>query len=228
MPRLLSLREAIEALAACHDDSDLHDRYVWVYASDDGPLRDARFYLSSHADEEEEPVADELDQDMPAFAVTHGLQHYLEAATFADVLTVQKRQQPLSGLEDYAVALAHYHDQDAFLDLGGFYSGECASNAPLPGISRELFAEYDLQLVACPAEHLGKAARAAAALLRINVAQALALCRQLPLSLGVRVTGSERDKIEECFAALSLPLKRTPHWSLAWLPPENGDGGQGG
>ncbi|MGJ7526688.1 DUF7716 domain-containing protein [Variovorax sp. GB1P17] len=230
MPQLLNLREAIDALAACHDDSDLYDRYTWVYASDDGPLRDARFYLSCDADEdeeEEETITDESGEDMPAFAVTHGLRHYLEAATFADVLTVQKQQQPLSVVEDYAVALTHYHEQDAFLDLGGFYSGECASNAPLPGISRELFAEYDLQLVACPAEHVGEAARATAALQQISVAQALALCRQLPLSLGVRVTGRERDRIEARFAALSLPLKRTTHRSLAWLPPESGDGDPG-
>ncbi|QNK67962.1 hypothetical protein [Variovorax sp. PAMC26660] len=227
MQRLLSLREAIEALASSHDDSDLYDRYAWVYASDDGPLRDARFYLSCNADEEE-AITDELGEDMPAFAVTHRLRHYLEAATFADVLLVQKQQQPLSALEDYAVALAHYHDQDAFLDRGGFYSGECAANAPLPGISRELFAEYDLQLVTCLAEHVGEAARATAALRQINVAQALALCRQLPLSLGVRVTGRERDRIEERFAALSLPLKRTTHRSLAWLPPASVDGDQGG
>lgn len=218
-PRLLSLREAIEALAACLDDSDLYDRYVWVYASDDDSLHDARFYLSSNADEEDS-VTDEQDEDMPAFAVANGLRHYLEAATFADVLSVQKQQQPLSTLDDFATALAHYHDQDAFLDRGGFYSGECASNAPHAGISRELYAEYDLQLVVCPAERVGDAARATAALREVNVAEALALCRQLPLSLGSRVNGRERDRIEERFAALSLSLKRTTHRSLAWLPPD--------
>lgn len=221
-PRLLNLREAIEALAACLDDSDLYDRYAWVYASDDDSLQDARFYLSCNADEEDDSTADEQGDDMPAFAVANGLRHYLEAATFADVLMVQKQQQPLSTLDDFATALAHYHEQDAFLDRGGFYSGECASNAPLPGISRELFAEYDLQLAACPAERVVDAGRATAALLEVNVAEALALCRQLPLSLGSRIGGRERERIEERFAALSLPLKRTTHRSLAWLPPDDG------
>lgn len=220
MPQLLTFREAIEALAACLDDDDLYRRYSWVYASEDIPLLDARFHLSTDADEEEDPVEDAVGREMPAFAVEHELLHYLEAATFVDVLTVQKGQQPLSSLEDFARALKHYHEEDAFLDLGGFASGQSASNPPVAGISREFYPEYDLQLVDCPAERVGDAARATAALLEINVGEALARCRQLPLSLGMRITGRRREEIEARFAALAPPLKRTTHRSLAWLPPD--------
>ncbi len=220
MAQLLSFREAVEAVAACLDDDDLYRRYSWVYASEDVALRDALFFLSTDEDEEEEPVEDARGREMPAFAVEHKLVHYLEAATFADVLTVQKRQHSLSSLEDFAKALKHYHEEDAFLDLGGFVSGECASNAPIHGISRELFPEYDLQLVECPAQRVSDAARATAALLKINVGEALARCRQLPVSLGTRITGRQREQIEARFAELSLPLKRTTHRALAWLPPD--------
>lgn len=221
MSRLMNLREAIEALAACVDDTNLYERFSWVYARDSGELIDNRFFLSCNADEEEDPVEAEHGGEMPAYAAEHGLRHYLEAATFADVLSVQKTQRPLSTLEEFAAALKHYHEQDAFLDLGQFASGECAGNEPQAGISRELYAEYDLRLAECPPERVGEAARASAALLQINVAQALARCRQLPMSLGMRVDGRARDRIEAKFADLSLPLERTTHRSLAWLPPES-------
>lgn len=221
MALILTLREAIEALAACRDDSDVYARYSWVYASDAGSLLDAHFYLSCD-EEEQDAVEDALGREMPAFAVEHGLVHYLEAATFVDVLTVQKQQRPRSSLEDFAAALVHYHERDAFLDLGSFASGECTSEAPVAGISREFFAEYDLQLAACPAERVGEAARATAALLEINVAEALARCRRLPLPLGTRVDGRRQERIEERFNALSLSLVRTTHRSLAWQPAEGG------
>lgn len=221
MPQLLSFCEAVETLAACIDDDDMYRRFSWVYASEDIPLHDARFYLSNDDDECEDPVEDALGREMPAFAVDHKLVHYLEAATFVSVLTVQKEQQPLSSLEDFAKALKHYHEQDAFLDLGHFASDDWSAKAPvIAGVSRELFAEYDLQLVDCAAHRVGDAARATAALLKINVGDALARCRRLPMSLGMRIGGREREQIEARFAALSLPLKRTTHRSLAWLPPE--------
>lgn len=223
MPRLLSLREAVETLADCLDDEDMYRRFSWVYASEDLPLHEARFYLSSD-EEEEDPVEDELGREMPEFAVAHKLTHYLEAATFVSVLTVQKEQQPLSSLDDFAKALTHYHEEDAFLDLGHFASADGSAKAPVvAGISRELFAEYDLSLDDCPADRVGDAARATAAVRKINVGAALALCRQLPVSLGTRIGGREREQIEERFSALSLPLKRTTHRSLAWLPSNDGN-----
>lgn len=214
MAKLLSLLDSIEALAACHDDRDVWDRYSWVYVTDDVPLLEAQIYLSSSEDEME-LVPDGDGEEHPAFAVEHGLVSYLEASTFADVLSVQKRQQPLSQLEDYAVALEHYAERDAFLDRGEFYSGG-SEPQPLPGISRDLYAEYDLQLTACPADGILAAARATAELLQIGVADALGRCRRLPLVLGERIDARERERIEARFAGISLPLHRTTQVSFAW------------
>jgi hypothetical protein len=214
MAKLLSLRDSIEAIAACHDDNDVWDRYAWVYTTDGVPLLEAQIFLSSREDEME-LLLDGDGEKHPAFAVEHGLVSYLEASTFADVLSVQKRQQPLSQLEDYAVALEHYAEQDAFLDRGEFYSGG-SEPTPLAGLSRDLYAEYDLQLMTCPADRIATAARATAELLQIGVADALARCRRLPLVLGVRIDARESDRIEARFAGVSLPLQRMTHVSFVW------------
>lgn len=218
-PVLLTLRETIEAIVASRDDGDVWDRYAWVYVSHGDALIRQRFYLSS-ADDEEDLLIDENGEALPVFAAERGLHHYLEAATFADVLIVQKRQKPLSEFDDYAVALEHYHRQDAFRDLGNFYTG--TGDAPaLPGIARDLATEYDLQLTACPAERIGDAARAVAHLLEINVAEALTRCRSLPLVLGERVDTQRCGQIQRAFAALSLPLQQTTYRALAWQADSN-------
>lgn len=215
MSTLLSLREAIEAIAACRDDGDVWDRYAWVYADDgEGPLTASRFYLSSAEDEENHWV-DEIGEGVPAFAAKHGLYHFLEAATFADVLSVQKRQHPMSAVEDYARALRHYAQYDAFLDLGGFEAGH-GDAPPLPGIARDLYTEYDLVLAQCPADRVGDAARAVSALFELPLPEALALCRQLPASLGQRIDAQALARIERRFAALSLPLVRHTYRALPW------------
>lgn len=214
MAKLLSLLDSIGTIAACHDDRDVWDRHSWVYVTDGVPLVEAQIYLSSREDEME-PVLNKEGEEHPAFAIEHGLVAYLEAATFADVLSVQKRQQPLSQLEDYAAALEHYAEQDAFLDRGEFYRGGDEPE-PLPGISRDLYAEYDLQLMTCSADRIAAAARATAELLQIGVAEALARCRRLPLVLGERIDARERDRIEARFASISLPLQRTTHVSFVW------------
>jgi hypothetical protein len=213
-PVLLTLRETIEAIVASCDDGDVWDRYAWVYATNgDTPIHQ-RFYLSS-AEDEEDLLIDENGEALPPFAAERGLYHYLEAATFADALIVQKQQKPLSELDDYAAALDHYVRRDAFLDLGDFYSG--TSDVPaLPGIARKLATEYDLQLTECPAERIGDAARATAHLLDINVAEALARCRALPLVLGERVDTQRCRQIQRAFAALSLPLQQTIYHALPW------------
>ncbi|MFC5742671.1 DUF7716 domain-containing protein [Dyella tabacisoli] len=212
---LLSLQETIEAIAASCDDGDVWDRYAWVYVNKGDALIRQRFYLSS-AEDEEDLLVDENGESLPLFAAERDLHHYLEAATFADVLIVQKRQQPLSQLDDYAAALEHYHRQDAFRDLGDFHAG--TGDAPaLPGIARGLSTEFDLQLAECPAERVGDAARATASLLDIPIAEALARCRQLPLVLGERIDPQQCARIERAFAALSLSLRRTTYRALAWL-----------
>ncbi|CAB3643138.1 DUF7716 domain-containing protein [Achromobacter pestifer] len=214
MPKLLSLLDSIEAIAACHDDRDVWDRYSWVYATDGVPLLKAQIYLSSSEDEMELVLNGE-GEEHPAFVVDHGLTAYLEASTFADVLSVQKRQQPLSQLEDYADALEHYAKQDAFFDRGEFYGGG-SEPEPLPGVSRDLYAEYGLQLTACPADHIPAAARATAELLQIGVPDALARCRRLPSVLGERIDARQRERIEARFASISLPLRCTTYVSFAW------------
>jgi len=215
MSTLISLREAIEAMADCRDDGDVWDRYAWVYVDGDGALTASRFYLSSSEDEENHLV-DETGEGLPAFAAEHGLHHFLEAATFADVLSVQKRQNPLSDVEDYARALKHYAHRDAFLDLGDFHASN--DHAPLlSGISRDLYTEYDLVLAHCPADRIGDAARAVSALFEWPLPEALALCRQLPASLGQRIDSQACERIERRFAALSLPLVRHTYRALPWL-----------
>jgi hypothetical protein len=214
----MSLREAIEAIAACHDDGDVWDRYAWAYVDGDGPLATRQWYLST-AEDEEDHLVDEFGEGLPAFAAERSMHHYLEAATFADVLGVQKRQRPASELADYARALEHYHRYDAFLDLGGFATGD--GDAPLhPELSRGLHTEYDLSLAQCPAERAAEAARAVSAVLELPLGEALALCRQPPVDLGRRIDALACARIERRFAALSLPLLRRTYRALAWLPPQ--------
>lgn len=213
MPDLLTLRQTIEAIVACCDDGDVWDRYAWVYADGDDPL-DARFYLSS-GDEEDELLVDEDGEGLPPFAAEHALTHYLEAATFADVLIVQKRQRPMSTPEDYARALDFYHRRDAFLDLGEASESDI-DEALRAGLSTGLFTEYDLVLATCPPERVGDAARTVANLFALSIAEALTLCRQLPLSLGRRVNRRDGEAIERRFSALGLPLQKTEHRALPW------------
>ncbi|HEX7814221.1 DUF7716 domain-containing protein [Dyella sp.] len=213
MPELLSLRQTIEAIVACGDDGDVWDRYAWVYADGDGALS-SRFYLSS-GDEEEDLLVDEDGEGLPPFAAEHALTHYLEAATFADVLIVQKRQRPMSSLDDYAVALDFYVHRDAFLDLGEASEID-VDNALRAGISTGMFTEYDLVLTACPPAKVGEAARTAVDLFGLSIADALSLCRQLPLSLGRRVNLRDCEKIERRFAAMGLPLQKTEYRALPW------------
>lgn len=96
MTDLLALGQALEAIAGCSNDRDVWDRYGWVYATD-GDERDARFWLSDHDAEHDDPSVE-------AFAAEHALSTYLEAATFADVLDVQKRQRAAAIAGDFRAA----------------------------------------------------------------------------------------------------------------------------
>lgn len=205
MFKLSSFREALEAIAACSDDGALWRRYAWVYVQGDTALLDSRFYLVSNLDEDDE-------RRVTDFGAQYDLSSCLEAATFADVLCVQKRQQPHSGLEDYAIAIEHYAEQDAFLEVPGGDEPKAAE----PGLARELYAEYDLFLAECAPDQLSVAAREASAVLEINIASALQGCRALPLCLGERITGDQCMQIEARFSALSVPLQRVTHRSFPW------------
>lgn len=204
MFKLNSFRETVEAIAACSDDAALWDRYAWVYVQGDKALLDSSFHLVSNLDEDEFRVLD--------FGSQYDLSSCLEAATFADVLWVQKRQQPHSSLEDYAIALEYYSEQDTFLDVPGGDDPKAAE----PGLARELYAEYDLFLAECTPDRLGVAALQVSAVLEINIASALQGCRALPLCLGERMTGDQCMQIEARFSALSIPLQRVTHRSFPW------------
>ncbi|RZI54340.1 MAG: hypothetical protein EOP12_03420 [Pseudomonas sp.] len=205
MFKLNSFRETVEAIAACSDDRALWQRYAWVYVQGDSALLESRLYLVSNIDEDDERRV--LD-----FGDRFELSLCLEAASFADVLCVQKRQQPHSSLEDYAVALEHYSEQDAFLEVPGGDDPKAAE----PGLARELYAEYDLFLAECSPDQLGVAAREVSAVLEINIASALQACRALPLCLGERMNDDRCMQIEARFSALSVPLRRITHRSFPW------------
>jgi hypothetical protein len=221
--KLLSLREVIEAIASCANDTDVWRRYawVWVYGDGDGPIAAQRFFIST-----DEATLNESGDDRSAFAVEHHLFPYLEAATFAAVLSVQKAQKRLSDEADYARALEHYAHHDAFLDLGGSGAIDLSGAGAVDGhamesshLSRRLYREYDLTLEHCPAERAGEAARAVSALLGLPLREALALCRQPPVNLGQRIDATACEKIEHRFASLSLPLVRRTYHGLPWLQP---------
>lgn len=206
MFKLKSFRETVEAIAECSDDRALWNQYVWVYVEGDTALLDSRFYLVSRDDEDED------ERRVSEFRARHDLSSCLEAATFADVLSVQKRQQPHSSLEDYAIALEHYSEQDAFLEVPGGDEPKPAE----PGLARDLYAEYDLFMAECAPDQLSVAAREVSAILEINIASALEGCRALPLCLGERMTGDQCMQIEARFSALSIPLQRVTHRSFPW------------
>lgn len=205
MFKLYSLRETVETIAACSDDRALWQRYAWVYVQGHAALLESRFYLVSNIDEDDERRV--LD-----FGDRFELSSCLEAASFADVLCVQKRQQPHSSLEDYAIALEHYSEQDAFLEVPGGDDPKAAE----PGLARELYAEYDLFLAECSPDQLGVAAREVSAVLEINIGSALQACRALPLCLGERMNGDRCMQVEARFSALSVPLQRVTHRSFPW------------
>ena len=113
MIELLDLQQTLHAFAACNDDDEVRDTFGWVMASDEN-LLEARLWLSSSTDE-----ALDDDGERSAASAAMGLFPYLEPATFADVLDVQKRQRPLSSVQDYAQALAYYAEFDAFQQVDG-------------------------------------------------------------------------------------------------------------
>jgi len=116
MSRLLTLKDAIDAITDAFDDGDGWDRYSWVYIRGLITEPSCRLYLSYVADEDDALIADH-GEALPAFAAQHHLRHFLEAADFAEVLFVQRRRHPASALEHFARALDHYRKHDSFLGV---------------------------------------------------------------------------------------------------------------
>ena len=116
MSALLTLRQAIDAITEAFDDGDGWDRYAWVYIRGNITEPSCRLYLSHVGDEDEALIADH-GAALPEFAAQHELRHFLEAADFAEVLFVLRRQQPSPTLEDFARALEYYRKHDGFMGV---------------------------------------------------------------------------------------------------------------
>jgi hypothetical protein len=215
MIELLDLRQTLDAFAACNDDDDVWQRYGWVYATDADVL-DAQFWL---APRDEDGDADALQTAARAL----GLSTFLEAATFADVLDVQKRQRPLSALDDYAHALAHYLEDDAFAQVEGI--DEALGTAPAEeqdialasGVGAGIFASFDLVLAACPPAQLKDVARRVAEHLQIPLGQALPRCRALPLLLGESLDRNHASALAADFSAVGAPLQVRGYRAFPWM-----------
>lgn len=216
MTDLLTLGQVLEAIAGCSNDREVWDRYGWVYATE-GDERDARFWLSDHDAEHD-------DARVEAFAAQHALSTYLEAASFADVLDVQKRQRPLSTLDDYAQALAYYSEYDAFAQVAGIdealgeATAEAQQAARALGVARGIFAAFDVALVQCPAAAVKEAARLTAAVRGIPLGQALRLCRALPVELGRDLERARATAMLAEFQAAGIALEIRGYRAFPWMP----------
>ncbi|WP_243050783.1 hypothetical protein [Dyella sp. RRB7] len=116
MSELLTLPQAIEAITDAFDEGDGWDRYAWVYIRGDISDPACRLYLS-HVSDEDDALIDDHGEALPPLAARHHLRHFMEAADFAEVLFVQRRRKPDSGVADFIEALDHYRRHDAFLGL---------------------------------------------------------------------------------------------------------------
>ncbi|PWB20773.1 hypothetical protein DCO49_17925 [Stenotrophomonas sp. SPM] len=217
MIELLDLQQTLHAFAACNDDHGVYRSFGWVHATD-GELLQARFWLPP-----DEETAFDDDSEVPAEARALGLSTYLEPATFADVLDVQKRQRPLSTLAEYAQALAYYHEYDAFQQIEGIDEalGEATAAdqaaARDAGVGAGIFSSFDLQLLACADEQLKATAQAVAHLHEVPVGEALARCRALPLSLGEALDRNRAQAIKDQFEAIGATVQVHGFKPFPWM-----------
>lgn len=217
MIELLDLQQTLGAFAACNDDHAVFHSFGWVHATEDALLQ-ARFWLPP-----DEETAFDDDSEVPAEAHSLGLREYLEPADFADVLTVQKRQRPLSTLAEYAQALAYYHDCDAFQQVEGIdealgeATAEDQAAARRSGVGAGIFASFDLQLVACPGDQLKAATQCVARLHEVPVGEALARCRALPLLLGEALDRERAQAIKDAFDAIGATVQVHGFKPFPWM-----------
>lgn len=217
MIALLDLRQTLDAFAACNDDHDVWASFGWVHASE-GDLLAARFWLPA-----DEDAAFDDDGEVPEAVQALGLSACLEPATFADVLDVQKRQRPLSSLQDYAEALAYYAEYDAFLQVDGVDEalGEAGAAeqdaARAAGVGPGIFAAFELTLAACAGEQIKGAAQRVAQLLDIPVGEALARCRALPMLLGEALDRRRAQAIKDDFEAIGVRVQVRGFKPFPWM-----------
>lgn len=217
MIELRDLQQTLHAFAACNDDHAVYQSFGWVHATD-GDLLQARFWLPP-----DEETAFDDDSEVPADARALGLSTYLEPATFADVLEVQKRQRPLSSLAEYAQALVHYHEYDAFQEVEGIDEalGEATAAdraaARDAGVGAGIFASFDLQLLACAEDQLKATAQRVAHLHEVPVGEALARCRALPLVLGQALDRNRAQAIKDEFEAIGATVQVHGFKAFPWM-----------
>lgn len=215
MIELLDLRQTLDSFASCNDDDEVWARYGWVHASAGGALK-ASFWLPASEAEAFD------DDELPTAARALGLSSFLEPATFADVLDVQKRQRPLSTLDDYAAALDYYAEYDAFLQVPGIDEalGEASdaeqAAALALGVGPGIYASFDVVLAQCPAQYVKDAARQVAALLAVSIGEALAACRDLPVCLGEQLDRERCVGIVAAFDAFGVPLQVRGYKPFPW------------
>ncbi|WP_422353228.1 hypothetical protein [Stenotrophomonas sp. AR026] len=217
MIELLDLQQTLHAFAACNDDYDVSLSFGWVYATDGEPMQ-ARFWLPP-----DEEAAFDDDDEVPAEARAHGLREYLEPGNFAGVLFVQKRQRPLSTVEEYAKALEHYCEHDAFLEVEGVDEalGEATEAdrlaARYAGVGTDIFTSFDLWLLACGDEQLKATAQAVAHQHEVPVGEALARCRALPLLLGQALDRNRAQAIKDEFEAIGATVQVYGFKPFPWM-----------
>ncbi len=217
MIELLDLQQTLHAFAACNDNHGVYESFGWVHATDGEPMQ-ARFWLPP-----DEDTAFDDDGEVPAEARALGLSTYLEPATFADVLEVQKRQRPLSSLAEYAQALVHYHEYDAFQEVEGIDEalGEATAAdrvaARDAGVGAGIFASFDLQLLTCADDQLKATAQALAHLHEVPVGEALARCRALPLLLGQGLDRNRAQAIKDEFEAIGATVQVQGFKAFPWM-----------
>ncbi|HDS1511205.1 hypothetical protein I5U67_13480 [Stenotrophomonas maltophilia] len=217
MIELLDLQQTLHAFAACNDDDEVWNAFGWVMASDEDLLA-ARLWLPSSSD----GVLDD-DGERSAALAAMGLFPYLEPATFADVLDVQKRQRPLSSLQDYAQALAYYAEYDAFQQVEGIDEALVEAGAAEQaaargaGVGTGIFASFDLMLRVCPEGQIKAAAQRVARLLEIPMGEALARCRALPLLLGQALDRNRAQAIKDEFEAIGATVQVYGFKPFPWM-----------
>lgn len=217
MIELLDLRQTLVAIAACNDDHAVWESFGWVHATD-GDLMQARFWLPP----DEDSAFDE-DGEVPAAAKALGLSTYLEPATFADVLDVQKRQCPLSSLQAYADALAYYAEYDAFQQVEGIDEalGEADAGqqqaAREAGVGAGIFASFDLALIACTETQLKAAAQRVTRLFEIPAGEAFARCRALPLVLSSALDRNRAQAIKDDFEGIGATVQVRGFKPFPWM-----------
>lgn len=217
MIELLDLQQTLHAFAACNDDDEVWNAFGWVMASNEDLLA-ARLWLPSSSDE-----ALDDDGERSAASAAMGLFPYLEPATFADVLDVQKRQRPLSSLQDYAQALAYYAEYDAFQQVEGIDEalGEAGAEEQVEareaGVGAGIFASFDLTLKACSEGQIKAAAQCVARLLEMPVGEALARCRALPLVLGEALDRRRAQAIKDDLEAIGATVQVHGFKPFPWM-----------